>query len=308
MGFFDWLFGDGEGEGEGGADMIEVLDEQGEEMMVPRDQYAEEVLPKQLAQADDDPEALYGVVRRALDEGFAEECLEAAERLREVDDNPERGATILGLTYWKLGRLDEAEQVYRDYVDEHGESGIVVTNLAKIHAERGETDRAKEVLWEAIELAPNLQNAVDMWVNLHCDGAEEEDVEQTYRSSLLEIAGLEEAWYARGLLAQFCLEHDEDERGLEYAREVAEMAGDEPGALMTVTGPLGEHGFTEEMVEWFGEAFDPDVHNPYAGLNLARACVETDNEELGRALVEKLEDYPHSDVRESIEEVRKALD
>ncbi|MFB6352384.1 MAG: hypothetical protein ABEN55_22365, partial [Bradymonadaceae bacterium] len=160
--------------------------------------------------------------------------------------------------------------------------------------------------WEAIELDPNLQNAVDMWLNLHCEGVE--DVEQTYRSSLLELAGLEGAWYARGLLAQFCLEHDEDERALEYAREVAEMAADEPGALMTVTGPLGEHGYTDEMVELFGEAFDPQVHNPFAGLNLARACVETDRKELGRALVEKLEEHPHPDVAEGVEEVRKALE
>ncbi|MFB6352383.1 MAG: tetratricopeptide repeat protein, partial [Bradymonadaceae bacterium] len=149
MGFWDWLFGaggDGQEGGQGGADMIEVLDEEGEEMRVPRQKYADEVLPKQLEQAGDDPEALYGTLRRALDEGFAEECLEAARRLRDIDDNPERGATILGLTYWKLDRLEDAEQVYRDYIDEHGESAIVSTNLAKIHAERDETERAKEVL------------------------------------------------------------------------------------------------------------------------------------------------------------------
>jgi len=306
MGLFNWLFGDIAPPDEEDPEMIEVPDEEGEEMRIPREEYAESVLPKQLEQAGEEPEALYRTIRRALDEGFAEECLPYAETLRDIDEDPERGATILGLTYWKLGRFDDAERVYRSYIDEYGESGVVLTNVAKLHAERGDADRAREVLWKAIELAPNLQNAVDWWINLECEGVE--DVEQTYRSRLLEIAGLEGAWYARGLLAHFCLEHDEDERGLDHAREVAEMAGSEPGALMTVTGPLGEHGYPREMVEWFGEAFDPEVHNPYAGLNLARASLEADRDELARELAEKLASHSHAEIREGAQEVKNALE
>lgn len=310
MGLIDWLFSsfdDPETMREG-SEWIELPTGDGETSRVSRQRYRDEILPDQIEQAGDDAERLFQTLRLAVDKDVVEPCLEAAERLRELDADRERSATLLGLIHWKMDRLDRAEEVYESYLDEHGESGVVLMNLARVHDKRGDREQAKETLWRAIEVRPNLENAVDWWASLHADEVDDEEAHEAYRRALREAADQPDSWYARARLAHFHLEQGDEEEGLAVARKVAAEAGDEPRVMMLLTGPLGEHGHLEEMIEFFGDQYDPTRHNPLAGLNLIHACIETDRRELGRELLAGLEERDAPQVRESLEKAREALE
>jgi tetratricopeptide (TPR) repeat protein len=310
MGLIDWLFSsfDDPETAEEGSEWIELPTGDGETSRISRERYGDEILPDQIEEAGDDPEQLFQTLRLAVDKDVLEPCLEAARRLRELDPDRERSATLLGLIHWKMDRLDRAEEVYASYLDEHGESGVVLMNLARVHDNRGDRERTKETLWRAIEVRPNLENAVDWWASLHADEVDDDQAHEAYRRALREVADLSDAWYARARLAHFHLEQGDKEEGLAVARKVAAEAGGEPRVMMLLTGPLGEHGHLDEMIELFGEQYDPSRHSPFAGLNLVHACIETEREELGRELLEALEDEDDPEIRESLEQAREALE
>ncbi len=310
MGFFDWLFGtdDPPDEGERSGEMVELPTGGGETTMVSRQRYRDEILPDQIAQAGGDPEQLFQTVRLAVDKGLAEAALQPARRLRELDADPERSATLLGLVYWKMGRLERAEATYRAHLEEHGDSGVVLLNLAKVYDQRGEQERARATLREAIEVRPNLEPAVDWWASMHAERADERQAGEAYRRALREVADLSEAWYAQARLAHLHLERGEDERGLALARKVATEFGGTERVMMLLTGPLGEAGHLEEMIELFAERYEATEHSPLVGLNLVHACLETGCVELGLELCEALAGEETPEIREPLERARQALE
>jgi Flp pilus assembly protein TadD len=135
--------------------MIRAFDAYGREIFIARDEWRTNVLPANLQAQWSSPDGLYGVILHALDDGFDAEVLDAAARLRAIDPIPARGACIHGIVLMKNGRLDEAERVLVAHLERHGAEGVVLTNLAKVYAEKGETRKAEATLWRALEADPN---------------------------------------------------------------------------------------------------------------------------------------------------------
>ena len=49
----------------------------------------------------------------------------------------------------------------------HGESGIILANLAKVYDHKGDHPRAMETLWHALELDPNQENGLGWYEQIH---------------------------------------------------------------------------------------------------------------------------------------------
>jgi hypothetical protein len=99
------------------CDAISAYDEQGRRLLVPRRQWAEEVLPDSLADAWNQPERLRAHVLVALDDGFADVVLAAARRLSAIDPCRERGAAALALVQLDNGQVEAARDTLRNCLE-----------------------------------------------------------------------------------------------------------------------------------------------------------------------------------------------
>jgi hypothetical protein len=139
---------------------IRAFDQNGQEVIVPREEWRDNVLPGMLREVWDQPDNLYMLIVNSLNDGFVAEVTEASARLHEIDTIPARGACMWAVVQIQAGRLDEAEQVLNDHLAKHGVDGSVLVNLAKIYSMRGETLRSDETLWHGLEAEPNQENGL----------------------------------------------------------------------------------------------------------------------------------------------------
>jgi hypothetical protein len=100
-----------------GSDTIPAFDEQGHAIFVPRAQWAQEVLPESLKAAWEEPDKLRTHILVALNDGFADLLLPAAQRLAAIDPQKERGAATLALVQLENHLTDEAAATLRHCLD-----------------------------------------------------------------------------------------------------------------------------------------------------------------------------------------------
>jgi tetratricopeptide (TPR) repeat protein len=266
--------------------MVRAFDAYGREIFFTRDQWRESILPANLRAQWNEPDALYGLILQSIEDGFAAEVVEAAERLQRIDPIPARGATIRGIVLMKCGRLDEAERVLKGHTLRHGEEGVILTNLAKVYAERNDEARVESTLWRALEVDPNLDNAVAWYEVRH----RERGGEQAGQDALRRIAARPGSWRAQVWLARAALAAGDARTALGYYRESLSRAGRDvsPEALMQISGDLGLHGMIAELVAVTGPYFVPEKHGLQAGCNLIKAHLELGQIQPARRILEQL--------------------
>lgn len=264
-------------------DMIRVFDSYGREAFVSRQEWRDSVLMPHIRKVWNDPDALYSVILQALGDGFASDMASPAEQLAAVDPNPERGAVVLANVYREQGRLQESEQILLQYLERHGESGIVLTNLAKVLPD-GEGQL--RTLWRALELDPNQENGLGWYEAIHREqGGKEEGL-----AALRRIAALPGSWRARIWIARAALETGDVSGALVLYREVLEMAPRPLPAdlLMQMSGDLGRNGRLAEVLEFTEPHFELAVHGLQVANNLIKAYVDLGRFDSARELVQKL--------------------
>lgn len=137
------------------SDLIQVFDKSGTPLYLTKEEWRTRVLPGMLSANRDNPDELYKIIVGTLQDGLPADVAEATEHLYRIDPDRSRAVCAWASVLMGLKRISEAEQVLRSHVEQHGEEGYVVTNLAKVHAARDENDLAAATLWHALELDPN---------------------------------------------------------------------------------------------------------------------------------------------------------
>jgi len=286
------------------SDMIRMFDREGQAVMITAQEYRTGVLPQTLAAASAEPDQLYGILVDAFGRGWFEDGLESARRLLEIDPIRERAANLLGIALMRTGQLDEAQSVLEAQVEIGGLTGVVQTNLAKIQADRGDAEGARRMLWEAIELDPNLPNSVDWWGAL----ARDRDGEEGWERAMESVAALEGSWRAQLWLARAALERDEVERAVELYRGAIPRAREYGDALMMISGDLGRSGQLRQAVDLVGPVYDPNQHGPSAGFNLVHAWLQLGERAGGLEVVERLEALGRADLIAPLRDLRGQLE
>ncbi|AJP58104.1 hypothetical protein UC34_16270 [Pandoraea vervacti] len=268
------------------AELITVYDAYGREMKIPRSEWREKVFLPNLQQKWNNPAELYSQIVSGLDDGFATDLSAAAARLVEIDAIPERSHVIQGIVQMKNNQLDAAEATLRAGMAKAGETGPLLTNLAKVFAERGDETRADETLWRAVQTEPNQDNGVLWWAAIQ----RERGGEDAYLQALRTVAALPDSWRAQLWLARHHLEHKDVEAARALYAEVLEAGMFDGSALMMISGDLGNHGQIALMLELVGPVYDERKHDPMTGLNLLRACQQLGKVDEGEALLARM--YP----------------
>lgn len=277
---------------------IRAFDQNGQEVLVPRDHWATEVLPNMVKQAWNNPEQLYFVVVNSLNEGFLFEIAPAAQRLYESDPVPARGTCVWAATLIGLDRLVEAEMVLSTYLERHGDHGSVLVNLAKVFQAKGEDARAEATLHRALEVDPNEDNALGWLAGLaqrSVDPANQSEVEAAVQSAIEKVAAHPGAWRPQLWLArQALVSQDFDGARALYTQALANAPTPAPPELLTqMSGDLGNQSQTnpallDDLIALTTPHFIPEVHGLQVGNNLIKANADRGHLDVAAALVQSL--------------------
>ena len=283
---------------------LTAYDAYGRAVALTREEYRTRVLPATLRKNWDNPPGLYSAIVQGLRDDFAADLLDASARLVEIDPDPERATTARGIVLMKTGDLDGAEEVLRHYHGTHDPSGVILTNLAKVAAESGDHERAHDLLSEALQVDPNLENGLLWWAAL----ARERGGEGAYLEALDAIAEVQGSWRPQLWLARHRLDEGDLDGALELYRSVLALATDQSDALLMISGDLGNAGHVEQVFELVMPRYVPERHALSVGFNLLNASVQAGRRTEGEALLHRigLLNAPHA--RDQVAAFGRSLD
>lgn len=283
---------------------IKVYDHEGKKYLIPRDSYRKDVLPGVFEKAWNDEDALYSAIVATLRDEFYLEALAPAVRYQEICKSPESSTVLLGITYMKLGHLEEARVTLEAYLNKHGDSGVVLTNLAKVIADEGDTDGSLRVLWKSLKVDPNQDNALDWWSAIHY----EKGGNKARIDSIKEVAELPGSWRSQLWLARNHLESGEKNKALAiYQATLSTNAASHGDVLMMITGDLGNNKNLDEALTLIAPIYDPQTHGIEAGVNLVMAYKQLGMNKKGLALLNKLKALERYDWMEYLNQLENEL-
>ena len=266
-------------------ELITVYDERGRELQIKRRDWVANVLVPALEKAWNNPKELYAQIVQALRDDLIEQVASAAEHLVEIDHESENALVIAALVRMEAGDLDGADSALQLSIKQHGPSGVVLTNLAKVLAKRDDKARSRATLRRALALDPNQDNGLLWWAAL----AREEGGEAAHTAALEEIAVLPGAWRPQLWLAREKLKQGDRPGALSLYDHALSRADEAPDVLMMVTGDLGNAGALEDLVRLGAPRYKPEVHGPPAGMNIVQALKQLGRIDEARALLRRLQ-------------------
>ncbi len=278
--------------------MIRVFDAYGREMFITKDQWRDSVLVGHLQKVWNQPDELYSVIVQSLNDGFLADMIKPAEQFAKISPDPERGAVLLGVVYLQNKRLDDAERVLTAHLRAHGEASYVLSNLAKVHSARGDSELALKTLWRSLELDPNQENAFSWYTALFSEkGGPPAGLEAIRR-----VAALPGSWRARLWVAHDALDRRSLDEALALFREALTLAGKPvpTDLLMQISGDLGNHGHLPEILDLVAPHFEVAVHGITVGNNLLKANLDLGRLDATRALLDQLYAQKRPDWKETL--------
>ena len=288
-------------------DTVRAFDANGNEVQIPRADWAAQILPNLVKEQWDNPEGLYAIILNSLNEGFLAEMVEPAERLYQTDTLPGRGVSMWAVVLMQSDRLDEAEEVMTKFLAEHGDDGSVLVNLAQLQVMKGRKEESEATLLHALEVEPNLDNGLGWYVALEGErgGA------ARARAALERIAAMPTSWRAQLWIAREELQAGSQAGNLAGNLEKAKALYSEaltraprpvpPDFMMQMSGDLGTGGHLIELINLTAPEYRPEVHGMPVGNNLLKAFVDTDNLDSADSLRRALLSMGRPDWRQALE-------
>ncbi len=265
---------------------IRVHDAYGREMFITKQQWRDNVLLGNLEKIRNQPDDLAGTIIQSLHDGFAADVLPYAAHLATIDPNHERGHIVHAVTLLDLKRYADAEAVLLGFIKKHGESGVALTNLAKVYTGRGDHARSLEALWRGLTLDPNQDNALGWYEVIH----REKDGPAAGVEAFRRVAALPGAWRARLWLARDRLEQRDLSAAMALYTEALGLAPKPVPTdfLQQMSGDLGNHAHLPELLQLTEPGFDVAHHGLPVGNNLIKANLDLGRLDAARVLLDRL--------------------
>lgn len=285
--------------------VIRVYDQFGRTVTIGREAWRRDVLLPNLQTSRGNPDALYDLIVGALNDEFAADVLDAARHLAEVDPQPQRGATVLGVVLLQLQDFSAAREVLERAIARHGESPYLLANLARAFAALGDEERAQSLIWRALELDPNEPTSLNWLIA----GLQQRGGAEAVLAAYARAAALPGSWRSQLWLARDALERGDLAAAIRHYEEALGRANPVPAdLLMQLSGDLGNRGHTELLVRLTQPRFDLAAHGLTVGNNLLRAFLELGMFAEARKLLEQLYSQQRPDWREPLNAWEQKLD
>ncbi|MGL1937213.1 MAG: hypothetical protein OCD01_19455 [Fibrobacterales bacterium] len=278
-------------------DTLTVYDEYGRELTVTKGEWVNTMLLPNIKESWNDADALYQLIINALDDGFETEILKAAKQLYTIDSIKDRGVCLYAIVLMKNRLLDKAEAILLDHINTYGKSGVVLTNLAKVYADKEDLPKTTEILWNALEADPNQDNGLD-WYLAICN---EEQGKSGYIAALNRVSIIPGAWRPYLYLAREALENHNKDAALSYYSKVCTINNDlDALVLQQISGDLGGAGYISEILTVTLPLYRIDTHGLDVGNNIIKAYMELEQYSEAQSLVTQLFSKDRIDWKESL--------
>ena len=270
------------------AQMMTMMDANGRPVKIPRKEWGEKILPETLRRLKDDAEGLHVILVSALRDGFAasEAVGEGVARLQEIDQNKERSTVLRGIYLMQTGKMAEAEGTFDRYLAEHGDSGVVLANLAKLYADRGEKDRAEETLRRGLKRDPNMDSGMAWLASIE----HERGGEEGYLAALRKLADEPKSWRPQLWLARHSLRNKKVDEAMELYRQVIGEGNLAADGYVQISGDLMAAGEIKRAIDLILPNYDLRKQGPITGLNLINGLAQTGRMEEAKELLKKLQE------------------
>lgn len=279
-------------------DMMRIFDGYGQELFIAKDEWRKNVLPANLRSNWSNADALYGMIVDALNNGFAADVLAASKQFYAIDHGSVRSTCLYAINLRETEHLDEAGQVLRSYLEQNGENGIILTNLAKVYSAKDQDQLAEATLWHALKIDPNQESGFAWNDAIHRErGGEEAALEAMRR-----VAALPGSWRAQLWLARVPLESGNIDRALKLYRNALAHAPQPVPAelLMHMSGDLGNKGLLTELIQLTKPYYSAQEHGLDSGNNLIKAYLDLGQTEAAHEIVEQLYAFERPDWKEHL--------
>jgi tetratricopeptide (TPR) repeat protein len=250
---------------------IKSYTDKGAQVLIPRSEWRNSVLPDKLKNVWNDPAALYAVIVMAMQDGFFKEVIDASKHLVEIDKVTDRSYNVLGLTYLHTKALTEAEQALELGISKSSYKAVMTTNLAKVYVAQGQNEKAMQTLWKSIQLDPNQDNGLDWFTVLEFEKGGEPARLAAYKK----VAALPNSWRAKLYIARYYLEQKQFDIAKEIYIDILSIASNEPEAIWIISGDLGLNNRIDEIFELVFPIFSVNKHGVNGTINMLQACIAT---------------------------------
>jgi tetratricopeptide (TPR) repeat protein len=262
-----------------------VFDGYGRSFDIPMEHWRTQFLPNKFKSQWDAAEGLANAITEALQDGLPQDCMEPVRRLREIDAKPHRAAILEGLALLQLSRFEAAREVLDASRLLHGDDASLLTYLARAHGGLGQLDERDGLLWQALELEPNHDQAMPWYVAFRTERGGKEAGQQ----ALARIAALGGSWRAQLQQARTALDEQRTDEALGLYREALQRVEAAPGDMLhQISGDLGKHGQIAAMIELVLPRYDVKQHGLNAGNNLLKAYLDLGQTDKAGALLQQL--------------------
>ena len=269
----------------GKEDKIKAYDKFGREIYISREQWVNGILKGNLEKHWEEPQELYNIILMAVNDGFHEHVVDAGKQLYKIDTDKERGACMCAIVLMKNKLLTDAESILSNALEFIPNSGVLMTNLAKVYKDQGLHEKSEQVLLRGLTFDPNQDNGLGWYLAI----ARERGGKEAYHNALLSIAEYEGSWRPQLWLARECLEAGNKEKALKYyAQCFTNTSTPESDLLMQISGDLGNNGHIADIIALVLPIYDIEYHGYKVGNNLIKAYVELERYKEAKALVESL--------------------
>jgi tetratricopeptide (TPR) repeat protein len=269
----------------------------GSPVQMTREDYRTQVLPGQFEQAWNDPGRLTIAVDMALRDEFVPDALEPARQLCRIDPQSSSAAIYLAATLIALKQNDEAGEVLTGHVERYGESGVILTNLAKVQANKGDEALSERTLWRALEKDPNQENGFFWYLAIQGERGGDAARHETLRK----LAAVPGSWRAQLWLARGALDAGDMDAALEHYRQALQNADPAPAdLLMQISGDLGNRGHLDRIIELCAAHFDPPEHGIAVGNNLIKAYIDLGDRARAKAIIAQLRALGRADWHDNL--------
>lgn len=276
----------------------------GDVVYVSKERYFRTVLSGEIEKAWNDPDELYSLIVSGLHDDLQAYCIKPSRHLVDIDSGSLRSMEVLAISLLGANQLDEAQSTLEQAIAKHGENASLLTNLAKVYAERGDQATTEKTLRKALHVDPNLLNALKWWNTIHV----ERGGEGALQAALLEIQEEPGAWRPKLYLAGIDLKESRFEDAMKKYREVLPIAADGTEVLATISGDLGSAGYPREAVDLVGPHYNPQRHDTSTGINLVSAHIALSEFDEAEALLNQLEQRRRYDFKKLFNRLREQIE
>lgn len=277
---------------------IYYFDKSGEEFYTTKSLWLQNILIPDLKNNYDNPNNLYNLIVGALQDGFDEFLIDSSCKLYEIDENRERAGCIYAIVLIKNKQLEQAKEILENTINTIGKTGILLTNLAKVHAEFNNWEIVENILIEALEIDPNQDNGLDWYLSIH----RENEGEEGYKKALNRISKFNNAWRPLVYLADISIENKDIDTTMHYYKKLINIEQNLPSdVLMQISGNLGINNYINEMITVVEPIFNPNLHEFSIANNLIKAYITTNKYEKANNLLNHYLEQNNPTIKKDLE-------